>query len=124
MPAKKKYRRLTNKEKQMRKQIRAELREDGIIPPVKPRLNRKKFIEETSAEFKESIKTLWDMKYLIEAISWMQPYEKITLEHIGIFKVLKIATILKKYEDEIKDNRKRKYSLDEIEKRIRVIRGL
>ena len=41
--ATKKYKRMTNREKDERKRFKKNLQEKGIIPPDKPRLNRKKF---------------------------------------------------------------------------------
>ncbi|KYG90364.1 hypothetical protein A0U40_18405 [[Bacillus] sp. KCTC 13219] len=68
--AKKKYKRMTAAEKKWNKEFREELREKGIIPPVKPRLNRKKFLQETFREYDEAIKTYSDMNYLAKAIAW------------------------------------------------------
>lgn len=39
------YKRLSVAEKKHRKEIRDNLRDEGILPPVKRRLNRKKFLE-------------------------------------------------------------------------------
>lgn len=44
MPAKSK--RLTNKEKALKAKVKKELQEQGILPPDKPRLNRRKFAKE------------------------------------------------------------------------------
>lgn len=49
MAAKKK--RLTQREKAERARIKKKLQEDGVLPPDKPRLNRKKFAREVLAEF-------------------------------------------------------------------------
>ena len=46
-----KKKRLTQREKAERAAIKKKLREDGLLPPIKPRLNRKKFARETWAEF-------------------------------------------------------------------------
>lgn len=42
---------MTNKEKRERAAAKKRLQEEGILPPDKPRLNRKKFIEEAEAEW-------------------------------------------------------------------------
>lgn len=105
MAKSKKHKRLTVKEKQFRKELRNELRADGILPPVKPRLNRKKFAQEVKAEFKECLCKYDDVIYLREAIGWVTPSDKerITPEQIGVLKMLKIAIELKKfYEEKIK----------------------
>ena len=51
MPTKKK--RLTQREKAERAKMKKELQAEGVLPPDKPRLNRKKFARETWAEWKE-----------------------------------------------------------------------
>ena len=51
--AAKKYKRMTNREKDERKRFKKSLQEKGIIPPDKPRLNRKKFAKEVCDEWKD-----------------------------------------------------------------------
>ena len=51
MPTKKK--RLTQREKAERAAIKKQLQADGVLPPDKPRLNRKKFAREVWDEFSE-----------------------------------------------------------------------
>jgi len=99
----KKAKRLTNKEKQLNKQVREDLRERGILPPVKARLNRNKFSREVIKEFKESFGLYRDLQHLSSAILFMLPYDgekNITSEQIGVVKLLKIALEIKKYIDD------------------------
>lgn len=42
--------RLTNREKKERAAAKKRLQDKGVLPPDKPKLNRKKFIEEAKAE--------------------------------------------------------------------------
>ena len=49
--AKRKYQRMTRREKEARAQVKKELQEKGILPPDKPRLNRKKFVREAIQEY-------------------------------------------------------------------------
>jgi hypothetical protein len=98
---KKKYKRLTNAEKKFNKDIREQLREDGILPPIKPKLNRKKFSKEVIEEFKE-FGGYSDLRSLYEAISWMLPSDierKVTPEQIGLVKTLKLALEIKKFKE-------------------------
>lgn len=97
MPTKKK-KKLTQREKALRAQVRKELRDEGRIPPVKARLNRKKFMEEVLEEWNGKSDPLYG--YLIAAISWMLPadWEKVTPEQVGVLKVLKLALEQNKYE--------------------------
>lgn len=116
----KKYKRLTRAEKSINKEIRAELRADGILPPVKPKLNRKKFVAETIKEFKENSGHFDDIRYLYEAIGWMLPSTeiktriKITPEQIGVAKLLKIAVELKSFYQKKIDDGETKYKPSEL----------
>lgn len=68
--AKKKYKQMTKREKEEMKQIRKELREKGAIPPVKKRLNRKDYIENTRNKWNEPEEgNSWI--YLTRAVSWV-----------------------------------------------------
>ena len=53
MPAKSK--RLTNKEKALKAKVKKELQEQGLLPPDKPRLNRRKFAKEAAEQFDKEI---------------------------------------------------------------------
>lgn len=53
MPAKSK--RLTNKEKALKSKVKKELQEQGLLPPDKPRLNRRKFAKEAAEQFDKEI---------------------------------------------------------------------
>jgi hypothetical protein len=97
-----KKKKLTNKQMQRIKELRDEWRESGLIPPVKPRLNRKKFTKEVTEEFKD-FNVYSDALHLINAIRFMLPSEsakKITPEHIGVLKLLKLAMEIKKFKRE------------------------
>ncbi len=43
--------RMTRREKDMRAQAKKELQAEGVLPPDKPRLNRRKFAREVWAEY-------------------------------------------------------------------------
>jgi hypothetical protein len=117
----KKYKKMTQAEKKFRKELREELRADGIIPPVKPRLNRKKFLQDVQEEFKLSVCKYDDVIYLHEAISWFIPslnFRKITPEEIGVLKMMKIAIELKKFYEEKLNQGERKYKPSEVYEKI------
>lgn len=123
--AAKKYKKLTNKEKQLNKECRARLREDGILPPVKARLNRNKFAKEVMEEVNKDFGMYTDFQYLIDAISWMIPHKwetetrgRITDQHIAILKMLKLAIDIKKYKESLKEQGVKTYSLDELYKQV------
>lgn len=127
--AKKRYKKLTNAQKKVNKEIRGDLRARGILPSVKPRLNRKKFAKEVVKEFKEHIRPFEDSHYLLDAIRWMtadvEHARAISSEHIGALKILKITVEIKKYMEDKLRNQETKYSPAELfEKVIRPIQEL
>lgn len=95
---KKKYKPLTKKEKAFNKQIKAEMIAKGILPPPKPRLNRRKFAEDVKEEFNE-MSSYDDYYYVFQAISLMTPTRnhKISSEELGVLKMMKLAIGIKKF---------------------------
>lgn len=118
--AKKKYKKLTYKERQENKEIREELREKGIIPPVKPKLNRRKFAKEVIEEWQDH----GDIFYLPKAVGCMLPSieiktkEAISPEQIGILKALKIAMEYKKFVEDLRAKGETKYSVVELYEKV------
>ena len=51
--------RLTSREKRSNARMKKELQAEGILPPDKPKLNRKKFIEETMDEWNNRDKDIY-----------------------------------------------------------------
>lgn len=115
MPTKpKKYKKLTRTEKAFNKEFKEKLIAEGVLPPPKPKLNRKKFIMEAKKEFSE-MKSFDDIRYLYEAIGWMLPgierkYAKVTPEQVGVAKLLKISVELGKFYRKKKDNGETTYN--------------
>lgn len=119
--------RMTNKEKRERAAIKKRLQEEGIYPPDKPRLDRKKFIKDAGAEWNERDEKclVWDL-YLTEAAFCMMGHTDmrkggVSLEAVGAAKVLKLAVRLQKFNTECKKKNKRRYSTDEWYKYIKDI---
>ena len=116
MPPKKK--RLTQREKAGRSAIKKQLQKDGLLPPDKPRLNRKKFARETWAEYEEFFQadTIRAEFMLIKAIGYMvgPDMEKVTSEEIGVLKLLKIAVELDRFFKGIEAEGRSTYSLKEL----------
>lgn len=114
----KKYKRLTNKEKQMNKEIKQELIDKGIIPPPKPKFNRKKFAQEVVTEYEDF--SLYDnLIYIFSAISFMIPstqydLKKISPEQIGVLKMLKLAMEFRKFEEDVKERGDTTYKYTEL----------
>ncbi len=111
---KKKYKPLTAKEKKWNKEFRERMREKGLIPPVKERLNRKKFLEETLEQWK--MKKGEAFYYLPKAIGWMVGggHIKITPEQIGVLKAVKIALEIQAFEERLSKEGKTTYEVGEL----------
>ena len=103
-----KPKRMTQREKKLRVEVRQELREKGLLPPVKPKLNRKKFAAQVNQEFNELLRTdaIRAELCLIKAIGCMvgKDMKEVSPEQVGVLKLLKIAvdtnTYMKALEDE------------------------
>ena len=84
------------------------MQEKGILPPDKPRLNRKKFIEESQAEYNGEKDWYTRDVYLHRALSYMLTHTgngmkmNPTLEAVGAAKVLKIAVELRHLHEGLK----------------------
>lgn len=63
-----KNKRLTNKEKQARAEFKKRMQDKGVLPLDKPKLNRKKFIDEARKEWngRSSDCFIWE-HYLMDA---------------------------------------------------------
>lgn len=90
-----KKKRLTQREKAERAAIKKKLQADGVLPPDKPRLNRKKFARETWAEF-EAFYTSEPIRAelaIIKAIGFVvgPDMKEVSPEEVGVFKLLKLA---------------------------------
>lgn len=99
-----KRKQMTKREKAENAKFKKELQEKGIIPPDKPKLNRKKFIEEAKTEWngRESECFTWEL-YLVEAVSYVMARKegasmRASLEAVGAAKVLKIAVRLREFQ--------------------------
>lgn len=110
--------RLTNREKRINAEVKKEMQSKGMIPPDKPRLNRKKFIEEAEAAWngRDRECLVWDA-YLMQAFGYMlghREYRKgwgISLEAVGAAKVLKAALRLREFHKELKERGEHEYKV-------------
>lgn len=113
-----KQKKLTNKEKQMNAKVKKKLQEEGFLPPDKPRLNRKKYIEEAMQEWnsRDDSCCVWDL-YLYKAVNMMigkvDRNFRTSPEAVGAAKCLKIALRLKEFSDKLRAEGKKEYTLKE-----------
>lgn len=109
---------LTAKEKKLKAEMKKELKEKGILPPDKPKLNRKKYVEEARREWNEKDNScyIWDY-YLYEAVSIMLGATdrnlRVSQEAVGVAKCLKLAIRLKQFSDKLKEEGRKEYTLKE-----------
>lgn len=113
-----KRKKLTIKEKRMNAEIKKKLQEEGIIPPDKQKLNRKKFVEETIQEWDNLDEDLFVMNaYLRESIAIMLHVKdrqgRISPEAVGVAKCMKLAIRLKAFSDKLKSEHRSLYSVTE-----------
>jgi len=101
--------RMTAKEKKFRAEVRAELREKGLIPPVKAPLNRRKFSHEVWKEY-EAVKDKFILHnvYIPEALMYITSgtdITKVTPEMVGALKVIKLALDIQKFKTELNESK-------------------
>ena len=108
---------LTNKEKQARAELKKRMQDKGVLPPDKPKLNRKKFIDEAREEWngRSSDCFIWE-HYLMDAISYMLCQRegmssRASLEAVGAAKVLKLAIRLREFSEEVREKGEHEYKL-------------
>lgn len=99
--------------------MKKRMQEEGILPPDKKKLNRKKFIESARDEWnnRDSGCYVWDL-YLHEAIGIVlgdveHNTMRVSLEAVGAAKCLKLALRLKEFHDMVRERGDDKYSLKE-----------
>lgn len=122
-----KKKRMTNAEKKYRTEWRQEMREKGFLPPVKKRLDRKSFLQETFEEF-DRLERYTDLSCLYEAIAWMVSRNQdrnVTAEQVGVLKMMRIAVAIKDFHDQKRATGESTYELKEFyEKAIEPIKNL
>ncbi len=117
MAAKKK--RLTQREKAERARIKKKFQEDGVLPPDKPRLNRKKFAREVLAEFGAMDAYSADL-YLRQAIGCMvsPDMNRVTEEEVGVLKLLKIAVESERFSKALEAEGRSQYTIGEYAEKV------
>ena len=98
--------RLTQREKAERAAIKKQLQADGVLPPDKPRLNRKKFAREVWEDFSEMDVYTADF-YLRKAIMATVGPE------LGILKLMKLAVETDRFMQQLKKEGREQYSIGE-----------
>lgn len=109
-----KKKRLTKKEIALRAETKKRLQEEGILPPDKTRLNRKKFAREVMAEFR-TMDVYAANFYLRKAIGCMvsEDMPRVSEEQVGVLKLLKIAVETQKFMKALEAEGRTQYTIGE-----------
>lgn len=109
-----KKKRLTQREKAENAAFKKRMQDKGLLPPDKPKLNRKKFAAEVLAEFDE-IDVYDSILYLRKAIGCMvsPDMREVTSEQVGVLKLLKIAVETRKFMKALSAEGRTQYTIGE-----------
>lgn len=110
---------MTKKQRAAMKKAREKLRQEGILPPPKKRLNREKYAKQIKTRF-DSMG--WDpivaQVYILQAITLMTPLETIksavTPEQVGVLKMMHMAMDLYEFERRKSNAGKSGYTVGEV----------
>lgn len=109
-----KKRRMTQREKAERAAIKKQLQEEGILPPNKPRLNRKKFAREVWDEFNAMDRFKVDFYLRRAIVATVGPdMHDVTSEQVGVLKLLKLAVETERFMRQLEEEGRDKYSMGE-----------
>ena len=95
------YKRMSKREKVIRAKAKRELQKEGILPPNKPKLNRKKYIKEAEAAWDNRDKNMFGWEYyLVRGIYLIMMQReglstRSSLEAVGAAKVLNYYNYIK-----------------------------
>jgi len=121
-----KKKRLTQREKALNAKFKKQMQEEGILPPNKPKLNRKKFAKEVLAEF-ETLGVYKADYYLRRAIGCMVASDmpRVSEEQVGVLKLIKIAVETEKFMRALEEEGREQYTIGEyIDKVVSPVRNL
>lgn len=113
-----KKKRLTQREKAERAAAKKRLQARGVLPPDKPRLNRKKFAQVSWAEWTALLAEdrLRAAMALCRAVSFTTAPEllEVTPEQVGILKAIKIAVEYEKFLRKLEAEGRSDYTVGEL----------
>lgn len=108
---------MTKRAKKLRREIKKDLQERGLIPHDKARLNRKKFLKEAVESWDNNEVALIADVYFNEAVSWMlpagYPNGKVNSEMIGIAKLMKLMLRLNEFHEMVQKRKSKTYNMME-----------
>lgn len=110
-----KKKRMTQKEIALRAMCKKDLQARGVLPPDKPRLNRRKFAKEVVSEYNATMYDYEGIIYLHRALGCMvaEDMREVTPEEVGVLKLLKIAIETRKFMEALKEEGRSEYTIGE-----------
>lgn len=120
---------MTKGERKLRQDAKKWLIAEGVLPPPKKRLNRKKYIDQAWEEYNAQPTNMSDFatyQYLLRAISIMSGHRdrntlNPSLEAVGAAKVLKLATALRIFDAEAAKRGLTQYKIKDLMEAIKPI---
>lgn len=109
---------MTKREKAERAKAKKRLQKQGVLPPDKPKLNRKKYIEEAREAWNGRDRDcyVWEI-FLYEAIGTMLGATdrnfRVSQEAVGVAKCLMLAVRLKEFHGRLKSEGRETYTIKE-----------
>lgn len=113
--------RMTEREKKERARLKKELQKEGVLPPDKKPLNRKKFIKEAEDEWNDRphpFSLVWG-DWLLLAIGYMMLHkerksERPSMEAVAAAKILKLAVRLVEFKTNLDECGITEYKISEL----------
>lgn len=110
---------MTERERKRRASIKKQLQKEGILPPDKPRLNRKRFAKEAMADYR-TLENYSDDIYIRQAIGMMVSDEmkQVSDEEMGVLRMLKLSAAIKRFHEELRRENRKTYSYGEFYEKV------
>lgn len=112
---------MTERERKQRRKIKKQLQDEGILPPDKPRMNRKRYIEETRKllDSKEIDFLSWSACLQMAISEMLNKHEikngryAVSEEAVGVARMLRLAWRIKEFRDKLNGEGRTSYTAGE-----------
>ena len=106
---------VTERERKKRAAVKKELQKEGVLPPNRPRVNRRKYAQEAIREYEETIGNVDEGPWLRMVIGMMvsKDMKRVSDEEMGVLRMLRLAAGTKKFHERLRAEGREKYSMRE-----------
>lgn len=108
---------MTVREKNQRAKIRKQLKKEGILPPDKPKMNRKKFVQQARSEWDDTGYSIELWVFFSQALQIMlndtDKSGHISLEAVGVARLIRLVVRLKEFNDMLIKEGRNSFTLKE-----------